>query len=68
MNLAFYGLDKWGRPNMPPFNKMWVEDGGYKGFLWRMDENKFYFNDIPTQAENYYYALTRMAFEKKELK
>ncbi len=61
MSLAFYGLDQWGKPNFPPFSKFWVDEGGYKGFLWRMDENKFYFNDIPEPAINYHKALSQMA-------
>ncbi len=66
MRLAFYGVDQWGRPNFPPFDKLWIDEGGYKGFLWRCDENKFYFNDIPERPENHYNALSQMAFKEKK--
>lgn len=58
----FFGLDKWGRPNWPPFNKIWYENGGYKGYIWRFDNQRFYFNDIPVDASDYWGTLSELAF------
>lgn len=62
MSADFFGLDKYGRPNLPPFNKIWFEDGGYKGFIYRLDKERFYFNNIPVPAESYWETLTGLAY------
>ena len=66
MNEAYFGLDKYGRPNLPPFNKVWYEDGGYKGYIWSLEKQRFYFNDIPVEAGAYWSTLTELAFGRKK--
>jgi hypothetical protein len=66
MDLSYFGFDKYGRPDIPPFHKLWYEDGGYKGFIWRLDRQRFYFNDIPTEADNHWWALSDLAFGGKK--
>jgi hypothetical protein len=59
----FFGLDQYARPAIPPFSKIWFEDGGYKGFIWRLDRQRFYFNDIATSADSYWNTLSELAFK-----
>lgn len=58
----YFGLDKYGRPNLPPMYKLWTEDGGYKGYLYDFQKNRFYFNDIPSSANGYWETLAQMAY------
>lgn len=66
MTYDFFGLDEVGRPYMPPFHKLWFEDGGYKGYIWRFDNKRFYFNDIPVKADAYWGTLYELAFGGKQ--
>ena len=57
----FWGLDKYGRPAVPQ-EKFWVDEGGYKGYIYSLENNTIYFNDIP--SDNPWYPLTSMAYGK----
>ena len=66
MTHDFFGLDQYGRIAIPPFSKIWFEDGGYKGFIWRLDNQRFYFNDIPVDGDAYWGTLSKLAFGRNK--